>query len=130
MRQFGALADAGGAAGIEERGGIIPYGLVGQRGVGIAPHELHEGINPFLGDIFAIHFLFHIGEQLLGGKRQVVVDVAGNDRFDAGLLLNFQHTGEKQVQGDQGGGFRIVELVQQFALGVERIVHDRDAPSL
>ena len=76
----------------------------------------------------AVHLFLEAGEELFDRERQVVVDVTGDDGADLGLPPNLLNPGQEQVQGHQDLGVLVVELVGQFAFGVQRIVHGRHGP--
>ncbi len=128
MSEHHPLAHARGAACVEKRTDILPPGLAGKRSTGVPADEVRELEHPGLFCDLPVHLSFHIREELLFGKGQVVVDVAGDDGPDLGCALDFLYAGQQEIEGDEHLGVRVVELVGQLPLGVQRIVLSSDRP--
>ncbi len=62
--------------------------------------------------------------------RKIVADAGIDDLPDLGLGTEGNHPGRQYIQGDQDLGTGIVELMVEFRIGIEGVVHDGDGADL
>ena len=107
-----ALGRAGGAAGVEDDGGVVVaalYLVVVEAALG----ELHEVLprddRGILGDL---GYLVALGDHVAGFQRlgQLVLDAGEDDVDDAGVLAYRLDLAVELVQGDDGDTVGLVEI--------------------
>ncbi len=128
MGQHRPLAHPRRSSGVDQGCKFVPPCFVLDRHIRIFSDEIHELIHTRLRLHLPEHGFFHIGKELLLREGEIIADMAGDDRANLRLRLELERPGQEQVERYQHCGVRIVELVCQFALGIERIVHRSHGP--
>jgi hypothetical protein len=131
--QHDSLGHARGAAGVLQ-GGKVLHGVHGVRVLdGRALQEALPGQDRLavVGDRFELVLApgFQRVEEIQG-EAQAVGDGGDEDAPEVQLVAQAADALPEQVQGDEGPGFGVVEVVDQFLLHVQGVGHDDHCPEL
>ena len=123
--QQDALGGAGGAAGVENHGGIVA-GALYLVVIEAAPAQPHEVLPPDDRSVFRYFLNFPaFGEHIAGadGLRQSVPDAGDDDVYDFGVFPDGFKLVVKLIQGNGGDAFGVVQVELNLLLRGQGVDH-------